>query len=496
MRAVKNTCSSRQGFISIKNIANHYLKQPAMNYGKRKNRRSVLDSFKMMGTALTCLLGITLFMSSCTKEQAVPITIDFSIEVVNNDYSVPVLVKITNKTVGADTYDWFFEGAETTSSTKQNPGTAVYTKKGNYIIKLTAKNRDGIVETKEITIAINDKIATGFTTAIVKDTFSPMEVAFTNTTTGASSYKWTFENGTPATSNSQNPTNVIFTEPGDHTITLEVSNGKETYQLQKTVTVAPYLAAAFEYQLAFEDDDLQAPLSLTMTNNSVSATSYTWTCIGGNPSVSTATNPKITFATAGTYTLKLEATNGKETKTATKIIIVLSNTNLRTFSNVKLGINTAHSSNATAAFFSTTTRELYNSQEVNNSNGPLIDIAFYGLSAAFSFNKFIAPDQVQTLSFNAIPNATHTQFINSQESCNCSSSLSVAQFDAMTTDAALSNLTISETAGGLQDFDNSIVPRIVLFKTQDGRKGAIKIKSFIANGANSYIVVDIKVMKE
>ncbi|MDG2431389.1 PKD domain-containing protein [Flavobacterium sp.] len=467
-----------------------------MNSSKKKQRRSVLDSFKTVVSVVTFLLSTMLFMSSCTKEQAVPIDIDFSIEVVNNDFSVPVLVKITNKTVGADTYEWTFEGAETTSSTKQNPGTIIYKKEGNFVIKLTAMNRDGIIETKEIPVAINDEIVTDFTATVIKDNYSPMEVAFTNTTVGATTYKWSFENGSIAGSTSQNPANVVFTTPGNHKVTLEVSNGKETYQIEKTVTVAPYLEAAFGIELAFEDDDLQAPVSVTTSNNSISATSYSWSCTGASPSVSTAATPKFTFEKAGIYTIKLEASNGKETKTVSKTITALANTNLRTFNDVKLGINTAHNSNTIGAFFSTQLRERYTSQEVNSTNGSLIDIAFYGLNGTFSFNKFLSPDQVQTLNFDAIPNATHTQFINSQESCNCSTSLSVSQFDSMKDDALLSGLGITETTGGLKDFDSSKVPRIILFKTQDGRKGAIKIKSFEANGVNSFIVVDIKVMKQ
>jgi hypothetical protein len=36
---------------------------------------------------------------------------------------------------------------------------------------------------------------------------------------------------------------------------------------------------------------------------------------------------------------------------------------------------------------------------------------------------------------------------------------------------------------------------VVLFKTEDGRKGAISVNQMIANGAGSYIVCDIKVQK-
>jgi hypothetical protein len=35
-----------------------------------------------------------------------------------------------------------------------------------------------------------------------------------------------------------------------------------------------------------------------------------------------------------------------------------------------------------------------------------------------------------------------------------------------------------------------------LFQTQEGRKGAIKIKKYVEAGQESYILVDIKVQKE
>ncbi|MFT3978894.1 MAG: PKD domain-containing protein [Ferruginibacter sp.] len=49
--------------------------------------------------------------------------------------------------------------------------------------------------------------------------------------------------------------------------------------------------------------------SVTFTNSSTNATSYSWTFTGGSPATSTATNPVVTYNTAGTYTVKLVATN-------------------------------------------------------------------------------------------------------------------------------------------------------------------------------------------
>ncbi|MCH4565686.1 hypothetical protein MKP05_21635, partial [Halomonas sp. EGI 63088] len=74
--------------------------------------------------------------------------------------------------------------------------------------------------------------------------------------------------------------------------------------------------------------------------------------------------------------------------------------------------------------------------------------------------------------------------------------LSAGEFDAMSNGSILSGLTIEDTNAGMQDFDDSVVPRIVLFQTRDGRKGAIKIKEFVSDGQDSYIIVDIKIQKQ
>jgi hypothetical protein len=50
--------------------------------------------------------------------------------------------------------------------------------------------------------------------------------------------------------------------------------------------------------------------------------------------------------------------------------------------------------------------------------------------------------------------------------------------------------------GATDDFSNSLVPRVVVFKNSSGKKGAVKIKQFVMNGDDSYIICDIKVQKD
>ncbi len=439
------------------------------------------------------VLGIFI---ACINEVAIPVTANFTVEVINNDFTVPVKVKIINTTEGADTYLWTFEGAETSESTNKKPGVLTYNKEGTFIISLEASNRDGSIDSKTEKITIKPTVLINFDVEVLESNFSPVEVKITNKTVGATTFEWFFQEGTPETSTKEHPQNIIFTTPGEHTIRLKVGNGEENYTQEKTIEVAPYLTADFEYAVAFEDDDYQVPVKVTFTNKSISATTYNWTFGGANIQNSSEEHPEIEITTPGTHVLQLKASNGKEEKTISKTITVYENTNLRSFENIRLGINTAHKENTVGAFFSTKTRKVYTKSEVTNETGKDIDLVFFGLNEAFSYNKFISPHQASTAAFSSIPNAQITQLVNKQESCSCSTSLSVTDFDSMTNDAVLVTLRIDETNEGLKEFDDTVLPRIIPFKTSDNRKGAIKIKQFVKDGTNSYIVVDIKVQKE
>ncbi|MDY0779350.1 PKD domain-containing protein [Tenacibaculum sp. IB213877] len=442
------------------------------------------------------LTVILLVSSSCVKEVALPVNAEFDFEVENQDYTVPVKVKITNLTEGADTFEWEFEGATPATSQSRNPGTIIYDTPGEYTIRLSAFNRDESEDFYEKSFVAKPAVNIGFIADVVGDNFSPVEVKITNTTVGATSYTWVFEGGEPATSTQQYPENVFFETPGTHTISLTVSNGDEEYVKEEFIEVNPYLVANFDYTVAFEDDDLQVPVKVSLQNNSISATEYEWTFTGATPETSTVENPEIVLHTPGTYTLQLKATNGKEEKTAIKTITVVDNTNIRTFENIKLGINTAHKNNTVGSFFSTVTREVYTANQITEEIGSTIDIVFFGLNESFIYNKFVSPDEAQLNSFQEIPNATTTKIINSLEVCNCTANITVSDFDAMQDDATLASLVIDATQEGLKEFDNTQVPRIVIFETADGRKGAIKIKEFVNSNENSYITIDIKVQKE
>ncbi|MBP4137455.1 PKD domain-containing protein [Flavobacterium geliluteum] len=444
----------------------------------------------------TLLLLLFIVITSCYQETAIVVEGDFTTSYANEDESIPVIIKIDNKIAGADTYEWTFEGGSPSTSSKKDPGEILYNKQGIYTIKLVAKNVDG--ERKEIskTVTIKEGLNIEFTHEIVKSNYSPVEVILKNTTIGEGlTFTWDFQDGMPSTFTGKTPPNVVFTTPGNHTITVTVSNGFESEKQTKTVTVAPYLVSLFSYEPKFEDDDYEAPVTINFTNKSASATNYKWTFEGGNPAISTEENPTVVFTSAGSHEVTLEAFNDKTTQVYKSIITVLPDTNLRILTNIKLGINSAHNNNNVGAMFSTVTRQSYKANEINDQNSSLIDIVFQGLNSNLTNNRFISPDQANNYGFLALKNAQSTIFINSQNLCNCGLNFTEGQFDTMINDTPLQSLTINYSAAGAQEFGLTF-PRIILFKTQDGRKGAIKIKDMVKNGTSSYILCDIKVQKQ
>jgi len=442
------------------------------------------------------LLLVFIVITSCYQETSIAVEGDFKTSYVNGDESIPVIIKIDSKITGADTYEWTFEGGSPSTSNLKNPGEILYDKQGTYIIKLRASNADG--ESKEVsnTVVIREGINIDFTHEIIKSNYSPVEVVLTNNTLGEGlTFKWDFHDGMPSTFTGKTPPNVVFTSPGEHAIALTVSNGFESQKIIKTINVEPILVSRFMYEPKFENDDYEAPVTINFINKSISATSYKWTFQGGNPATSTEENPTVVFTSVGTHEVTLEASNDKTSQIFKSTITVQPDTNLRILTNIKLGINTAHNNNNIGAMFSTTTRQVYKANEINDQNSGLIDIVFQGLNSNLTYNKFISPDQVNNYGFLSLKNAQSTIFVNSQNLCNCGLNFTEAQFDAMVNDNPVKDLNISYSAAAEQQFGFTY-PRIILFKTQDGRKGAIKVKDMVKNGSSSYILFDIKVQKQ
>ncbi|SEP40532.1 PKD domain-containing protein [Niastella yeongjuensis] len=432
-------------------------------------------------------------LAACKKEEARPLSVDFSYAIENNDFTAPVKVTVTNNTLGATNYKWTFVGGDPAASNKKDPGTIVFNSAGDLSIILEAWNDDNR-DTLTRQLMADSTVAIAFDAVVQVNDFVPARVTIINKSAGGVNYNWTFEGGQPATAAVKDPGTIVFNTPGEHVLTLVLNNGRKDFTLTKKIWLQPAIQAAFTIIPSFDDNDQEAPLTATLHNETSSGLYWKWSVSGGGViDNDTAREPTVHFASGGTYTVTLLAGNDKETKTVQHAITVLPNSNLRTFHDVQLGINTAHST--IGCFFSTKLQRSFKASDDLTTAGKDIDLVFFGLNQNFTYNRFITPDSSADYTFNAIPGAQPVTIINSPEQCNCGAAMTPVEFDGMTNDVLLAGMAINFTTAGGRQFTNSVTPHIVLFKTSDGRKGAVKIKQFVSNGSGSYIVADIKVQK-
>ncbi len=205
------------------------------------------------------------------------------------------LVNFTNQTTNATSYSWDFgDGA---MSTEVNPEHQ-YSLNGEYTVILTATNDCGTTTTTQ-TVSITSSVIAGFSSSIVSGCL-PLEVQFTNESTNATSFEWTFTGGMPGNSNLENPL-VTYENAGVYTVMLTATNATGSSTVVETgfIVVEGVPFASFSADI----DDL----TIDFTNFSSSGDTFLWNFGDGN--TSTEANPQHTYSSIGIYTVTLTATN-------------------------------------------------------------------------------------------------------------------------------------------------------------------------------------------
>jgi PKD repeat protein len=434
---------------------------------------------------------ILLLLSSCHQEESTKVEIDVTVHVKDNRTS-PLMVTVENNTRFAEEFLWTFEGGDPATSNKKNPGAVTFITPGEHTITLEAWN---IAEqaVKTYTVQVDSAVVADFDIQADINNYAPATFIFNNRSVGGITYKWLFEGAQPETYEGKDPPAVTYSSQGSYTVILIVDNGSALTTVSKEVEVREPLDASFNILPSHEDiDDMEAPLRATFEIRLQGVESLQWECAGATITNAASVDASIYFPMSGQYTVYLEVSNGKETKRVSQQVTVKENSNLRTHKDIKLGISTAQFTVGT--FYSTQLRQVIKGNEVNTANAPLIDIVYFGFDNTFSRNRFVSPDQLETTTFLEFDNARATKFINRLESGNIY--ISVQDFESMTTDALLKTLPISSANYGDEYFGDAPLPRVILFETSDGRKGAILVKNLVkANKEDSYIIADIKIQK-
>lgn len=133
------------------------------------------------------------------------------------------------------------------------------------------------------------------------------------------SWEWTFQGGTPATSNAQHPTGIIYETAGFYTVTLKVTNqwGNHTMVHENLIEVS---------NTALPQADFNVSETLACTNQVVQFTdqsalcpiAWTWEITPGyfefvNGTSANSQHPEVLFTDPGYYSVKLTVENANGT---------------------------------------------------------------------------------------------------------------------------------------------------------------------------------------
>lgn len=205
-------------------------------------------------------------------------------------------VSFDNNTTNGLTYSWNFGDGATSVTANPNH---TYSSPGTYTVVLTSNNDCG-TDTESKTVTISDQIAAAFA-ASSTEICEGESITFTNqSSSNVETFAWEFENGTPSTSTSENPT-VVFNNGGSFNVRLTVSGGGTSDSENKVgyITVNEIPNTSFTETID--------GYSVIFDNNTLSGFTYNWQF--GDGTSSSSANPTHNYVEAGSYTVTLTSNN-------------------------------------------------------------------------------------------------------------------------------------------------------------------------------------------
>jgi gliding motility-associated-like protein len=233
-------------------------------------------------------------------------------------------VNFSNTTIGGTSYQWNF-GDGSAIDTSANPvhvfNNTSTTVSDTFNVQLITTSGFGCMDTANTTIIVYPDVISDFTanTPIC----SPSAATFNNLSSGAATYNWDFGDGN--TSNLFSPTNA-YINPGpaplNFTIELTATSSFGCVSVfSQPYTVHPTPVATFT---ASPLSQTFPATTVTFTNTSVNAASYTHTWDFGDGNNSTLISPgPYVYGTWGVYSVTLIVTNGFCSDTSTQTVTII-----------------------------------------------------------------------------------------------------------------------------------------------------------------------------
>lgn len=252
----------------------------------------------------------------------------------------PFTVVISNNSPGSNsTYYWDFGNGHL--DTTYAPGTLSYTYNtgpliDTFTIQMIAVNPCG-VDTQRLDLRIAPNAINPVININGSQLFGcvPHIVDFVNSSSGATSYTWDFDDGSAPlfTNNNQVLVTHVFTDTGTFNVKIDITNGCSDTAVYRPITVYLQPDASFTTNATtYCQGD-----TVRVNNTSRDANSYVWNW--GDGFTSSGFNPTHVYRSGGNYTvyLRAERTNSSGVvcyDTMVQFITVLAKPDVRTQSNI------------------------------------------------------------------------------------------------------------------------------------------------------------------
>jgi len=220
---------------------------------------------------------------------------------------------------GLTSFDWDFgDGHTFTGIAGINP-TNTYTSAGTYTVSLIGHG-GGVPDNMKSNynyITVVEPPGAVFTAGTTAG-LAPLAVTFTNLSTNATAYVWTFGDGKTSTNGTATVSNT-YSNAGTYTVKLQAGD-KTVFGGTNIVTNVNYIVVSAPPAASFTGTPTSGlvPLTVVFTNMSANATAYVWDFGDGNTSTATSTQVTNTYASGGNYTVTLKAINLGVTNTLTR----------------------------------------------------------------------------------------------------------------------------------------------------------------------------------
>lgn len=279
-------------------------------------------------TALALLLGA---LSGCDlfnkdDDDTEPPEASFSVNETSGTAPVTVTFTDTSDDGSEDIYQWLWEFGDGNTSSLQNPQHD-YSIPGSYTVNLTVTSEDGAdTETRTDLISVEALPPVAAFSVSTTTGDAPLTVSFSDDSTQGTGTinQWTWDFGDGNTSTESSPEH-IYTEPGEYTVSLTVS---DEYSSHTVTATEPVVALAVPPEAAMEvsatSGDIPFTVAFTDTSSAGSGEITQWLWDFGDGTTSDEANPSHTYTEPGSYSVNLTVTaDGTDTVTQDNWIEVL-----------------------------------------------------------------------------------------------------------------------------------------------------------------------------